>query len=701
MASIMTSGFFSSINLLGTSAYPSSQAMTGGIWYRNRRPHDGSSSGNGGDCIVIQVLTAFGIPIANASFLPASSICSLPGYDINNMDALGALKLGLAVFLKDGKIFDIFINKDGMAEFVEVYPHPKTITLESRMCIPTSSFEEKANVVIVSGYDPPPVREIRAGQAVIPVSPSSKVADQDLDPLAVSKTECCILSRSSVFGSSGESCQNKIYESTAIVSYRDPVLDSVYKGQGNQLYDPKAFESLVCYIIDFDTGHNDMNVSYQTSPTTQVTYSVPFGQMSSFQSGICAVMDMGSTYAKFGYIKYVIDPVIIKDRYGTDWPIMLGIQGVEVMGHTVQSISDGRYSAGTFGSGGAVTFFVDDRIVNFNVPAGKHWHWTYEGNQIVVYLYSPVYDDALSDYIWSLFYAVPQVVKANRAASLWAADVSKFPMTGGSGKNWADASWPNLGAGLGTLVYKVAFTAVIERPSIVITDPHGNALDYARKLHVTYYPVVMVDNPAPVAYNIGGITKGVVDHSLDIFDNDPSTVQADPASILGSNAWLQTQKTGHTLEISLPFLETKSECEAVADILYDMYNNFGNVETTYSIVCGPDDEPELGAAVDGFPSHLRINEISYNYQDGSSYNINVTLGPVFVGTGGWNTSIWQRRTETVSREGIITWSAGDGCTYRVRVRGLGEYYGLNASDTGNYVPGERVNVRIFNNPMEK
>jgi hypothetical protein len=46
--------------------------------------------------------------------------------------------------------------------------------------------------------------------------------------------------------------------------------------------------------------------------------------------------------------------------------------------------------------------------------------------------------------------------------------------------------------------------------------------------------------------------------------------------------------------------------------------------------------------------NLRINEISYSYQDGSSYTINVSLGPVYVGTGSWNTSIWQRRTETVS-----------------------------------------------------
>lgn len=688
--------FSSSVSLLGTSAYPSSVASASSIWAVNSSPHDGSSTGSAGACIVIQVLQAFNIPILNADVLPSSTACSLPGYDINNMEALAALKLGLAVFLKDGQIWEVLVNSFGMAEFVQVYPSPRRVTLDVRSCIPTSNLEDEARVVIVSGYDAPPVRHVKPPYTVIP---RGKAAGEFTPTQAVA-LECFTTSKTLVYGSSitGQTCQGKIFDTVAIVSYKDPVLNASYKDQQHSpLYTPSAFESLLCYIIDFDTGHTKNTVSYQSSATTSLTYGISFGGLQSTNLNQCAVMQSSSTYASFGYERHVVDQVSVLDRYGDYWPVILGIQAVEVLGHTIQSVLDYRGPASSYG-GGYVKMYVDERIVLSSVPVGKNWHWTYENGQLVVYLYSPKYSGADGDYIWEVVNASPAKLYPYRAAGEWSYDSTKYPMSTGE-VTWTGRAWPQLGAGLGQLVYKAAFSVLLDRPSMIINDPEGNALDYAALLEVKYYPVVLEDKPPPVAYVIDGVL-GYVDHTLDIFDNDPTTVQPDPVSLVGSNAWLQTQKAGHTVEVSLPFLATESECGAVAQMLYNMYNNFGYKETTYSLVCGPDDEPQLGAVVEGFPSDLRINEISYNFQDSSSYSINVSLGPIFLGTGSWNSSTWQRRTETVSREGIIVWAAGDGVSYRVRVRGIGEFFALNATDSGNVMPGEKVSVRIYNNPIE-
>ena len=77
--------------------------------------------------------------------------------------------------------------------------------------------------------------------------------------------------------------------------------------------------------------------------------------------------------------------------------------------------------------------------------------------------------------------------------------------------------------------------------------------------------------PPPVGYNIDG-NSNTIDHTLDLYDTDPSTVQANPQTIERSLTWLEAQKTGHTIDISLPFLETEQECKTVASFLYNLYD---------------------------------------------------------------------------------------------------------------------------------
>ena len=699
MVQLSNDGFFSSVDLLGPTCYPDS--TVGYPWLHNKVPNAGGHS----ECVATKVLSSFSIPYKDS--LTPIPLCVLPGYDINNMDAIAAIKLSLAAFLSAGKYIDLTVDGDGTAVFYEVYPSPKKISLSVRMCIPTTTLDNTAKMVIVRGYDPPPTRVIRPGKAVIE---KSKLQG-NMTPYQVgSSKRTCLLSETDAFSSVKEevTCEGRPYQRVAVVSYPDPVLESAYGDQNwaTALYNPKAFESVVGYIIKFISGHNDRDVTYQASSTTSVTYSVPFGGLTQ-QGQICAVIDSGGTESvKFGYEKILVDPVEVVDRYNQRWPIFLGVSGLQAIGNTIHAAIDYRSSYDLVKSGKLI-LYVDSRVLRLSPPINKNWHWVWEGNKPVIYIYSPQFKDDTSISIWDLLAGASQsditmhVYGTDNIATAYTTYLNNGIAPNTFNPQNAGGIWPVLGAGIGTYVQSLAVTVDIDRPSMLVNDPKGNAKLYADMLEVIYYPIVMVDNPAPVAFKSSHVGSGVIKHELDLTDNDPTTVQPDPSEIPYSNAWLSRNTEGNTVDVSLPFLQTEQECLATAEMLYDLHSNFGSGSIlSYSLVCGPDDEPELGAQAEGFDSNLRINEISYSYQDGSSYNINVTLGPVYQGLGSWNTSMWQRKTETVTREGIIIWGRGDGCTYRVRVQGIGDYWAINTTlDT--YFPGEKVQVRLYNNPVEK
>ena len=93
MVNLGAATFGSSIGLLNSTAYPSSQGTA--IWLSNYVP----SAGGNTVCVAKQILDTFVIPISTDSLLQAP--CILPGYDINNMDAIQALKLALASEMKN------------------------------------------------------------------------------------------------------------------------------------------------------------------------------------------------------------------------------------------------------------------------------------------------------------------------------------------------------------------------------------------------------------------------------------------------------------------------------------------------------------------------------------------------------------------------------------------------------------------------
>jgi hypothetical protein len=252
---------------------------------------------------------------------------------------------------------------------------------------------------------------------------------------------------------------------------------------------------------------------------------------------------------------------------------------------------------------------------------------------------------------------------------------------------------------LGYLVADFLMSVVLERPSVTVTNLDGEARAYCDSLRVRYAPIILFDPPAPIAYkhkDVGIVKLGNDEQALDFSDSDPTTCQNFEETPM--NVMLDLDQ-GNTLDLSLPFCETVDVCARVAETIFD-YQNHSEVQT-YTLTCGPNDGPELGAAVNGFDTSLRVQSINYSYQDGSAYTIEVSLAPVFGDVSSFgDLSAAVPKTEDISRAAIVTYTAGDGTNYRVRVKGLGEYNAIN-TQTGVWRTGEMVTVTIKNNPVEK
>ena len=610
-------------------------------WPSRDGPADDGSCGSN---VAVAVLTAHDIPIIGD--VPAYG--RLCGIDINNMPAADAINFSVAENMKAGKFIEVYCNADGFAYFTEIHPNPPQVTLDIRTCIPTSDINQKVDLVIVRGYDTPPVRSFKDFVSLEWL---------ETDSLANYVTYC------------------KDFKTEAWRAYKDPVLETSYKDGVENLYELEAFESLIGYVIDFD-GSSEPTIKYSHSGTTIKNVNITTGASSAYGGSIEVCNEGGLSSASYTGFSHNLGNFETTDKFGEPWPLFLGVQGVYAVAYEVTSIVTNPGATGAVQS--SIHYNVRNKPKFISLPT-SNWHWELDSTGGgVVHIYQQVIEnDPLKDVLTTSF--------THASYSYEGSNTLHEGHPGGTFLAHVGGAW--------LLLVQSLWAAVeLDRPSFHVNDPAGNAVNLANALEVSYQPIVVTDRPAPVAYNMGG-SSSLVDHTLDLYDSDPSTTQVVPSSLTGSMAWLQTQTGGKTVDISLPFAG-EDDCKEIASVIYNSQNE--NI-TSYNIVCGPEAEPVLGASVPGFEG--RINRISESFQDSSSYTINVNIGPTFVGPRGWNASVWQRKTSNVSRQGIISWSAGDGVNYRVSVQGLGVYHAINKT-LAAYNPGEKVSCTIYNNPVE-
>jgi hypothetical protein len=643
-------------------------------WASKDNPAD---SGSCGQNVAVLVLNSFNIPIVGSA-PPRGNLC---GLDINNMAAFDAIKISLAENIADGRVYELYINEYGQAYFQEIYPNAEAVNLDIRLCIPSTNINNRVDGVIVRGYDKPPVRSFKGFYEVIAsnrgsLNPSTFGAKQSYHSLDAMVSDI--------------QCYGSHFSKEARISYKDPVLETSYMDGIDNLYELNAFESLVGYVIDFD-GQADPNIKYSFSDTSLVDIEITVNTGGVQTARMCG--SAGETAITYYDMVTTIGPFNAQDKYGGVWPLLNSISQITCVGYKIEQIQDNTASNGQGPNGESVPQIictVSPSKEVFSLSAGTNWYAELNGTSFIdLHIYYPVGESGSDLYYRALLlgnaYEGSRVYVKSGAGAL---NLLNIPTT----SQVYGTAIPNIGGGLGVVVEKMIATIELDRPSVTVQHNGGEALRYAQALKVQYQPIIVVDEPAAVAYNFGGGSK-LVDQTLDMFDSDPATVEVPANMRTGSLAWLQEQSVGNIIDVSLPFL-SESDCLSFANSLYDVYSE---ETTTYTITCGPTSEPKLGARIAGYEG--RINSISYSYQDSSAYNINVTIGPTLSNVGSWGNTLWQKRTSDVSREGIIVHASGDGVNYLVRVRGMGVYPAINMTLSA-FAPGEKVSVTVYNNPVE-
>ncbi len=689
------------------------------------------------------VLQTFGIPFNLVEVLGSE----LPGLDIRNQDATTLLKYSLAAELRDppagsSGFAEIELDANGIARFY-VAGAIAAANLDIRYCIPTSQVTTPADLVIVRGFDPPPKRELRD-------------AFDGLKNKEIMDYKDC----------AEQSCDEGVVSQYATVSYDDPQLDQSYLDDIVNSYELAAFESILGYLVDLDMPDETDPNSPLFVPGIKITFgdttkeyikmdagvmsatvlegnldnsvdgvahetgsSVLGGSVTLADFGFDSGTGIGSTTANAGTGNFSPVPVTLTtisprgdkctvsettltgsdvtidgkrfqrlNKFGVLESDVIGVVDVVFSGQKIRSITSNTFGIDT------LTAIVTPTKELVSLEHGKNWTYdiSVDGDRDITVHFFSVIEDAFSGFICTIYrdpgaFSTVQpgllVKPSNDFTETIATDFDGFIC--------------NVGDAFGYRAVNGQLCLVIERkrPSIDIFDPRGRALELANEISIEYTPIVIVDDPAPIAYaalqnlsSIDGTTtiaaEGIIDQSDGIVDTDPATVQDLDESEM---AILQDNTSGSTIDITLPFC-TDTECLQIARNFLALQNR---VVSTHSVVLGPDSEPRLGDFLTLPNGEIGIiNELSFSYSDASQYLITATVGPLYITAGSFNDTRYQLKTEDVTREGLIVQDGGNGAEYIVRLEGFGEITAL-LMVLEDVSVGDKVNVRIYNNPVEK
>lgn len=636
------------------------------------------------DPVYLLVLQKFGISADFSNGTPPGG--TLPGIDIKRMGAIDAIRLSLAEALTQGQWWDVYEDGEGGVYFQQVFnggTAGKTITLDVRLCVATSSKDNEVDMVIVRGYNPPPQRFVREFRDVVPAGTGN------INPTVVTGDERLFtVSPADLVGV--DSCHASALANNATKSYKDPVTTDIDFGgqEPNPFYSVKAFEQLVGYVVDIDGMPNNpadaakINISF--SDSTIWYQEIDFPTFIETSEPSCGGLPTGNISYYEGIYSY--QTPLFNDRYGTPWPLVIKPNGVYFTGNKLITVTQALNIA---------SLYIEPAQGLLAISQGGDWTW--DRPNPLEYDISIYYQPHADPDIWD---NVLNATSSETLTRIIYSDGQPFVEELGESYTPTARDIKLLGNkdSLGYLVEKMWVAWELDRPSVQIEDQDGDAVGVAQNLRVRYAPIIVVDRDAPIAYYHKDEGGNIVDLTDGLQDKDPTTCQSfDESDIERMNNLAQ----GQVIDTTLPFCEDENVCLSVARTIFD-YMTVDNVQQ-YTLTCGPDAEPELGAAVDGYDANLRIESITYSYSDSSSYTIEVTLGPIFANIGSWNAGAFIRKTEDVSRPAVIRWTAGDGVNYLVEVKGLGSFYAVNSVTDANglFYPGDIVNVTIKNVPVEE
>lgn len=619
-------------------------------------------------------------------------ICSTPsiggnlaGLDIKHMDALQLIKLSLLQDSIDNNRgpYEAYVDyESNSVRFKEVGGFSANIGSDIYHQIQTGTYIEKCNGVMIHGKNPMIERLEKEWDTLL-----KNVQYFDATQMV-------------------SNCNKTGFSSFVIIVYDDPHLtNSKYNDGVDNFYDvDNPYESLIGYarrkyvpnlpeeatVIDA----RQCTIPLKVSPSTGS--NVVLGDLVSpptiEATGENEALDCWAVYASRPDAGGVLIPIPSEFRYQSEYgdtiDKYMGVSKVYVIGIEIRGLygrpktnADLKAGAGTGANEIWVSYDKDDERM-FALKEGVEYVISYKPGQPSIVFANQAYPDDTAVY------------GDNCTYNLYADCSAAEGLTLEKLKNIKGNILPT-GAGSGILVTEVWAMVDLETPCTIVKDPNGNAQTLASNLTYDLLPLVIKDDPAPIAF-AGPSSPGgrIIDQVSSAPDNDPTTSQNLQETDFESA--ISEMDGGGGITLNLSFLD-ENECKDLAKLLYTYMNHLDGVETVY--VCGPNTNPQLGGYTVGGGV---INSITHEYTDSGSYTVSVTesgrliLDSDLVGISG---GALRKQTETISAKGTIVEDMGNHVFFKVRIDGHGSFTAVNISPTV-LRNGDKVMCTIHNNPME-
>jgi len=625
--------------------------------------------------VAAEVLSTFNLPLSYS----ATNGGSLNNLDIKRMDALQAIKLSLleASFKADNdNFYEMTVNAEGEVEFISIGADNFTKS-DVYYELQSSSTKYDCSGVLVTGAKP--------FATMLPIEWRSIWGDTktvyDTTQLA-------------------SSCVSPNYSSHAVITFRDPHLDSGYNDGIDNLYEiTDPFVNIIGYakLIHSEEATKSTNIAYSDSEAIipislfSETGDPDMGTLQSVGSTVlgeganpdCWAGGVVAMNGDEGVVIPIPEQFRFTDIRDTEVDLYVGVDQVVIIGWKIDyfnvALAPGTNPNISLEDNNTVCALDigNTKLMAFHLEEGRHYVIAYneDGNPTVLFARR----------------SFPKDPKTYGAGT----SIVYLPLTEGAINGNMPSSpacvFPTEG-NAGILVKEITTYVKFNTPSITVTDTGGvgNAKEIADNIDYSVGAIVSYEPPAPVAFSgeLLDLTEGMV-------DKDPTSTQTFTDTPL--ELALDTLHTGgHGMEINLSFLDDENAVKKASSVLYKIMSSSDGVNTAY--MCGPNAEPKLGQK--GSSGGI-INSINYSYSDLSSYTISINEGDSLVDGlgGGCSLAPALKATESVTARGTVLDTLGDGVIFKVKINGIGDRMAINTAPTLIRV-GDIVTCSVHNVPVE-
>lgn len=611
-------------------------------------------AGGGGSSVAEEVMTSLGMPFVGTGG------DSLAGLDIKHMDADQLINLSL--LSGSSEVKEVGVDIDGNITFNSIGAGDGLSGCEVYYQIQSYTYMEGCTGVMVTGGKPRPHRKAAQFNDIWQGGTKEVYSGDWVASNGMSAT----------------------FSNYATIVFEDPFLNTTYKDGIDNLYNISSpWESVIGYAryIDWPGSESSPETTVSRSDNSIVPILVSGGEASdSYSADIGVLVEKKAGASAIGGI-----PIKIPDAFhyttvrGSVLNRLIGVRSILIVGKKVTSlvgVPANDNAASNPSSGGedvkimACISSATDSM--YELKDGDHYVITYEdGNPSVVFASNARANDP--------------AVFGSDVSLLIDQDSAYQP-----GETLAGVSVLPTGGTDGYLVKQVIALVNVQTPCINIYDPRpGKAVEIATGLQYKLAPLIVVDEPAPVAFN-----GTIIDQSAGIIDHDPTTTQN--LSDTPYETSLASMEGGG-VSITMSHLDA-SGCSNLSNKLLNHLNRGNGTVTTY--VCGPNSSPTLGGF--GGDSSSVVNDVVYSYSDSNSYTVSVTTGPVLLdGITNVTNSVTKKKTENVPSNGVVIQDMGNHIHYKVRLDcGVAPVIAINTAPAVIRV-GDIVQCTLYNNPVEQ